>query len=129
MTAMERAVWEDGEGNFYFNASRGIYRIRTSQAERGILADYCSGTLDDGVECRVVKEQRRKTRGFKHELTMYYTEICGIGNVVRELIITNPWRRHVDKLRKIRKLKRILASPKRQRLKKMREAAKQLNTI
>lgn len=129
MTAPERAVWEDAEGSFTFNGNLSMYRIRTSQAERAILEDYRDGALNDGVECRVLREQRRQTQFFKYNLTMYYSEISGIRNVVQELLLTSPWRRHPDKLRRIEELKQVLSTPAKQLERKMREAALALRTI
>ncbi len=123
MTAAERAVWEDAEGSFDFYSNRSVYMIRTSQAEKGILEDYLIGAINDGVACRMHVEQRRQTPHFEYKLTMYYTEISGIRNVVREILLTNPWRRHQGKLKQIEKLREILATPAKQKEKKMREAA------
>lgn len=61
MAAAERAVWEDAEGSFDFYGDRSVYMIRTSQAEKRILEDYCSGARNDGVECKVHTEHRRPT--------------------------------------------------------------------
>jgi hypothetical protein len=60
---------------------------------------------------------------------MYYTQISGITNVVRELLLTSPWRRYADKLKRIEELKKTLAAPDKQGERKMREAARALRAI
>ncbi|HME19476.1 MAG TPA: hypothetical protein VKF15_07070 [Nitrososphaerales archaeon] len=129
MTAAERAVWEDGEGSFSFYGMRSVYMIRTSQAERGILEDYRDGAVLDGVPCSLNIEHRHQTQLFNYNITMYYTQISGITNVVRELLLTSPWRRHADKLKRIEELKKTLAAPDKQGERKMREAARALRAI
>jgi hypothetical protein len=129
MTACERAVWEDAEGSFYFNSKRSMFRTRTSQKNRQVLEDYRAGAELDGIECRVLVEQRKSTERFQYRITMYYTEISGITNVARELKLTHPWRRHPEKQQRIEDLKKMLAVPKSRVMRKIVEAEAALREL
>ena len=122
-------MWEDGEGSFGFYSARSVYMIRTFQANREILEDYREGARIDEVECSLITEHRHKTRRFRYDSTIYYTQISGIRNVVRELQLTSPWRRHPEKLKRIESLKETLEAQGNHGQKKMREALEVLETL
>lgn len=112
MNARDRAVWEDAEGSLSVPKDLEDWsppRLQTSQMERGILADYREGALQDGVGCFLRVNNVRKTAKTPRPYTFYQTYIGGLANIALELRLTAPYRRSVKMASQILKFKAYLA--------------------
>lgn len=85
MSAAERGLhWED-EGCLYVDQRGAWPRLETTQYERKPQTDYCLGASIDGVRCRVRVHHYTARDG---AIVPYYrTEITGIANIARELLL------------------------------------------
>ncbi len=118
MSAAERAIWEDAEGNFG-RSGYGGYSIRSSQRLREPLDDYYAGAIRDGVNCKVQLIRPKKAPRF------YIAIIMGAKDVARKIKLTAPWRRHPEKVRQIRQLEERL----RRQVRGPRQGVKQAREI
>jgi len=129
MDAKERALWEDAEGSLYVPSSiaKGQRRpvLLTSQLDRDIQLDYCSGARKDGVKCYVVTANVRKTEKTLRAFTFYITQVRDQLSLARELRLTAPYRRNKKIRARTRKFKAWLALPRKQLARSIIEARKE----
>ncbi|HEV2139314.1 MAG TPA: hypothetical protein VGR53_10785 [Nitrososphaerales archaeon] len=116
MDAKDRALWEDAEGSLF--VPRGVGKgnrmpvLLTSQLDKDIQLDYCSGARKDGVKCYVVKANVRKTKKTPGAFTFYITQVRDQVSLAKELRLTAPYRRNKKIRARIRKLKAWLKLPR-----------------
>ncbi|MFB0503172.1 MAG: hypothetical protein ACETWE_05000 [Candidatus Bathyarchaeia archaeon] len=100
MSRCERGVFIDAEGYLW---KKGM---QITQAERGILEDYCEGAKKDSIPCRI---------RYMPAIQEYQAEITAYENVAKEIVLTQDCIRTKRRLSQIDFFKRELARPRKKR--------------